>query len=65
LKAARNAVAQQLAIDPGVLCGKTTLEAIARARPGDRVVLAQVGDLRRWQVDVLGESLLQALGGAA
>jgi ribonuclease D len=62
LKAARNAVAQQLAIDPGVLCGKSTLEVIARARPRDRATLAQVGDLRRWQVEVLGETLLQALG---
>lgn len=61
LKMARNAVAQQLAIDPGVLCGKSSLEVIARARPGDRAALAEVGDLRRWQVDVLGEALLQAL----
>ena len=61
LKTARNAVAQQLALDPGVLCGKSTLEVIARARPGDRAALAQIGDLRRWQVDVLGEALLQEL----
>lgn len=61
LKAARNAVAQQLAIDPGVLCGKATLEGIARARPRDRAALEQLGDLRRWQVNVLGEALLQAL----
>ncbi len=61
LKTARNAVAQQLAIDPGVLCGKSTLEVIARARPGDRAALAEIGDLRRWQVDVLGEALLQTL----
>ena len=58
LKTARNAVAQQLAIDPGVLCGKATLEAIARARPRDRAALAEVGELRRWQVDVLGDALL-------
>jgi ribonuclease D len=61
LKTARNAVAQQLAIDPGVLCGKATLETIARARPHDRAALAEAGDLRRWQVDVLGDALLQAL----
>jgi ribonuclease D len=61
LKTARNAVAQQLAIDPGVLCGKSTLEVIARARPGDRAALAEIGDLRGWQVDVLGEALLRAL----
>jgi ribonuclease D len=61
LKTARNAVAQQIALDPGVLCGKSTLESIARARPRDRAALAQAGDLRRWQVEVLGEALLQAL----
>jgi ribonuclease D len=61
LKTARNAVAQQLAIDPGVLCGKATLETIARARPRDRAALAEAGDLRHWQVDVLGDALLQAL----
>jgi ribonuclease D len=61
LKAARNVVAQQLAIDPGVLCGKATLEVIALARPADQASLARIPDLRRWQVDVLGAALLQAL----
>lgn len=61
LKAARNMVAQQLAIDPGVLCGKATLEMIALARPANQASLAQIPDLRRWQVDVLGAALLQAL----
>src|SRR5205814_4548435 len=31
LKAARNRVAVELGLDPGVLCGRATLEAIARA----------------------------------
>jgi len=61
LKAARNQVAATLGIEPGVLCGKTTLEAIARARPADRTALAAVEGVRRWQVDVLGEAVLQAL----
>lgn len=61
LKAARNQVAAALGIEPGVLCGKTTLEAIARARPADRTALAAVEGVRRWQVDVLGEAVLQAL----
>lgn len=61
LKTARNAVAQRIGLDPGVLCGKSTLELIARARPRDRAELAQVSDLRRWQVTVLGEALLPAL----
>jgi ribonuclease D len=61
LKAARNKVASELGLDAGVLCGRTTLEAVARARPTDRAGLAQVGELRRWQVDVLGDALLEAL----
>jgi ribonuclease D len=61
LKVARNQVAEALGIDPGVLCGKTTLEAIARARPADRVALAGVEGIRRWQVEVLGDAVLQAL----
>ncbi len=64
LKAARNRVAAELALDPGVLCGRTTLEAVARAQPlpNDRAGLARVGELRRWQIDVLGDALLAALG---
>jgi ribonuclease D len=61
LKAARNGVAGQLGLDPGVLCGKSTLEVVARAQPVDRAALTQVNDLRRWQVDVLGDALLSAL----
>jgi ribonuclease D len=61
LKAVRNRVAGELSIDPGVLCGRTTLEAVARAAPRDRAGLAQVGELRRWQADVLGDAMLEAL----
>jgi len=50
-----------LNVDPGVLCGRTTLEAVARAATKDRAGLAQVGELRRWQADVLGDALLEAL----
>ena len=61
LKAVRNRVATELGLDPGVLCGRTTLEAVARAHPKDRAGLAQVSELRRWQVDVLGDALLEGL----
>lgn len=55
LKQARNKVATELGIEPGVLCGRTTLEAVARAG------LAGVPELRRWQFDVLGGALVAAL----
>jgi len=61
LKAVRNRVATELGLDPGVLCGRTTLEAVARAAPKDRAGLAQVGELRRWQAEVLGDAMLEAL----
>jgi ribonuclease D len=63
LKAARNRVAAELGLDPGVLCGRATLEAVARAAPppNDRAGLARIGELRRWQVEVLGDALLAAL----
>ena len=61
MKAARNRVATELGLEAGVLCGRTTLEAVVRARPTDRAALNQIAELRRWQVDVLGDALLEAL----
>jgi ribonuclease D len=61
LKAARTRVAKTLGLDPGVLCGRTTLEAVARAKPVNRAGLLQIPELRRWQVEVLGDALLTAL----
>ena len=61
LKAARNQAAQTLALDPGVLCGKSILEAVARAQPADRAALARIPELRRWQMEVLGDALLAVI----
>ena len=61
LKAVRNRMAADVSLEPGVLCGRGTLEAVARARPKDRAGLAQVSELRRWQIEVLGDALLAAL----
>lgn len=61
LKAARNAVATALGLEAGVLCGRTTLEAVARAKPVDRAGLEAIAELHRWQVAVLGDALLEAL----
>jgi ribonuclease D len=63
LKQARNRVAAELGLDPGVLCGRATLEAVARAvpLPRDRAALERLGELRRWQLAVLGDALLAAL----
>jgi ribonuclease D len=61
LKEARNRVATALGLEAGVLCGRTTLEAVVRARPVDRAALERVTELRRWQVAALGDALLEAL----
>jgi ribonuclease D len=63
LKVARNSAASRLSLDPGVLCPKGTLEALARAHPTSTAGLGDVPELRKWQVDVLGEDLLKALAG--
>jgi ribonuclease D len=61
LKAVRNRLAAELDLAPGVLCPNGTLEAIARANPLNLDQLAQVPDLRRWQLQTLGPELLAAL----
>lgn len=63
LKTARNKVAAELGLDPGVLCGRAQLEAVARLQPPprDAAGLAAAPELRRWQAEVLGSALLAAL----
>src|SRR5437016_2388347 len=63
LKAARNRVAAELALDPGVLCGRSILEALARAQPpaNDRAGLARIGGLRRCQIAAFRDALLETL----
>jgi len=61
VKAVRNRVAAELGLEPGVLCGRTTLEAVVRARPVNRAELEQLAEVRRWQIDALGNALLEAL----
>ena len=63
LKAARNRVAQQHDLPPGVVCPNGTLEAIARADPKTIAALGEVTELRRWQLRTFGEELLEALRG--
>jgi ribonuclease D len=61
VKAVRDATAQRLDLDPGVLCARDRLEAVARKNPATLEELAAMPELRRWQVDVLGEELVRAL----
>jgi len=61
LKAARNAIADQLQLDPGVLLGRSAIEALARTQPQERGQLETMPEMRRWQIDALGAALLGAL----
>ena len=65
LKAVRDAAAQRLDLDPGVLCPRDRLEAIARRKPTTLAELAEVKELRRWQMEEMGEEMLRAVWRAA
>ncbi|HEX6069773.1 MAG TPA: HRDC domain-containing protein [Longimicrobiaceae bacterium] len=61
LKTERDRVSQDLDLDPGVLCARERMEAVARRNPASAQELAEVGELRNWQRDVLGPGFLRAL----
>jgi ribonuclease D len=61
LRTAREEAAQRLGLDPGFLCAREKLEMIARKKPKTLEELAEVPDLRRWQIEVLGPAFLKAL----
>jgi len=61
LKRVRDEAAKRLSIDPGVLCSRDRLEAVARRKPGTLADLSELKDLRRWQIEVLGTEFLRAL----
>jgi ribonuclease D len=61
LKAARNRLAIELDLAPGVLCPNGTLEAIARANPDSLDAMAAIPELRRWQLSTIGGELLDAI----
>ena len=63
LKRVRDAAAQRLDLDPGVLCSRDRLEAVARKNPASMDELLDVKELRRWQIAELGEEFLEALRG--
>ena len=62
LKTARNVAAARIDLPPGVVCPNGTLEAVARAAPRSLEELAAIPGLRRWQMGVLGNDLIEAVG---
>lgn len=61
LKAARDAAADRLQIDRGFLMPRQQLEDVARRRPLSGDQLLEVADMRRWQVEAMGEDLLEVI----
>ena len=61
LKSVRDAAATRLELDPGVLCSRERLENVARSGAKSVQDLAAVPDLRRWQIEEMGEGFIRAL----
>lgn len=61
VKAARDEAAKRLQMDPGVLCSRERLDAVARRNPATMEELAEVRELRKWQARELGPDFLRAL----
>ena len=65
LKSVRDAAATRLELDPGVLCSRERLESIARSGAKSVEELAAVPDLRRWQIEEMGQRFVRALAATA
>lgn len=65
LRKVRNQSAERLDLDPGFLMSRSLLDEIARRNPRDVEELAGVPDVRRWQVEAIGDAILRALGGSS
>ena len=61
LRTVRDAAAARLDMDPGVLCSRDRLEAVARRNPQSMDELREIPDLRRWQIEELGPDFLARL----
>jgi ribonuclease D len=61
LKTVRNGLALRYDLPPGVLCPNGILEAVARINPTTLQQMAEIRELRRWQLREIGNGLLAAL----
>jgi len=64
LRTVRDAAAARLDMDPGVLCSRDRLEAVARRNPQSMEELREIPELRRWQIEELGPEFLNQLAKA-
>jgi ribonuclease D len=61
LKSVRNQRAEALNLDPGFLMSRSVLEEIARRQPASPEALFEIPEVRRWQVEAVGDALLASL----
>ena len=61
IRRVRDAAAERLGLERGFLLPKWLIDRIAAAAPADRQELLRVPDLRRWQLEALGDELLKAV----
>lgn len=61
LKSARNRRAAELDLDPGFLMPRTTLEELARRQPQSLAELREIPEVRGWQIEALGETVIRTL----
>jgi ribonuclease D len=61
LKTIRDEAATRLDLDPGVLCARDRLEAVARRNPRTMEEMSAIPELRRWQLATIGSDFLAAL----
>ncbi len=61
LKTVRDEAATRLDLDPGVLCSRDRLEAVARRKPATIEEMGSIPELRRWQLATVGRDFLKAL----
>lgn len=63
LRQARDQVAADLVLDRGFLMPRAQLEALARERPSTLAEIEAMPGFRRWQVEAVGQAVLDALEG--
>ena len=61
IRRVRDGAAERLGLERGFLLPKWLIERIAAHAPADRAALLEIPDVRRWQVEALGEPLLAAV----
>ncbi|WP_321493987.1 HRDC domain-containing protein [uncultured Desulfobacter sp.] len=61
LKKMRETASRTLAMEPGFLINNNTIAAVATANPLTLDALGQIPGMRRWQVEALGDQILDTL----